>query len=264
MKKALLVGINNYDGCPLRGCVNDTLRLGDFLVMHRDFSHDNVRMLHDERATTANILERLEWLLHKAAPGDVLVYQESGHGTQVPTRNPEGEMDGLDEVFCPYDFNWQDEYMIRDKQFFQMFSLIPNGVRLFWISDSCHSGDMTRNMPRRIYTSKTFKRPPDIAWRNDSAKRKNLRSYRSAGSVGLPNVGYISGCRSDQTSADTQDNSGKPCGALTDHLVNALERLPRETTLKSLVDSVSLNLYSDGYDQQPQCEGGLQGVPFAL
>ena len=36
--KALVVGINNYDGCPLTGCVNDANAVKDLLSVNGDGS----------------------------------------------------------------------------------------------------------------------------------------------------------------------------------------------------------------------------------
>ena len=46
------------------------------------------------------------------------------------TRNPQGEVDGLDEAICPVNFSWSDldSTAIRDKDFFEIFKSIPAGV----------------------------------------------------------------------------------------------------------------------------------------
>lgn len=98
--KALLVGINRYPGAPLAGCVNDIQDMAHFLVNKMHFSPASIRLLADGRATTQAILDRLHWLVADLKAGDRVVFHYSGHGAQVPTRNPEGEVDGLDEVVC--------------------------------------------------------------------------------------------------------------------------------------------------------------------
>jgi len=80
--KALLVGINKYamSGADLNGCVNDVNNLWEKLTTKYGFDPDNVRMLTDERATQANILQRLGWLVDNAKAGELLIFQYSGHG----------------------------------------------------------------------------------------------------------------------------------------------------------------------------------------
>lgn len=103
-KRSLLVGIN-YPGTShaLRGCVND-VRTMDW-VISKKFGFNvprERRMLTDASATTQNILERLEWLVDDAQPGDVLYFHYSGHGSQMVDRdyNRVEEPDGKDEIIC--------------------------------------------------------------------------------------------------------------------------------------------------------------------
>jgi hypothetical protein len=156
MDKALLVGINRYPAAPLRGCVNDVTDLAQFLVDSCGFAMGDVRLIADERATKTEITDRLNWLVDGAKPGDRLFFHFSGHGTQMATRDHQGEIDGLDEVICPVDFDWTDDHVIRDKDFRRVFGSIPEGCQFVWVSDSCHSGDLERvegaHAPDRIGT----------------------------------------------------------------------------------------------------------------
>jgi hypothetical protein len=99
---------------------------------------NSIRLLTDVRATKTAIVERLNLLVSGARPRDRLVFHYSGHGAQMPTRNPAAEVDKLDEVICPVDFDWSDEHAIRDKDFYKIFAAVPDGVEFIWISDSCH------------------------------------------------------------------------------------------------------------------------------
>lgn len=259
--KALLVGINEYPGCPLFGCVNDVNNFAQHLVDRYKFQMDSIRLLCDARATTMEILTRLSWLVD-VKPGDQCLFYYSGHGAQVATRDKTHEIDGLDEVICPVDFDWTDGHLIRDKQFFQIFSRIPQGVKFNWVSDSCHSGDLTKDLLPQNPHVKIPKRmipPADIAWRNRAAKSKGHAPRAIVG--GKLDVGYISGCRSDQTSADTV-MGGKPCGALSYFLLESLKALPPATTVVDLVKHINGDLAKNSYDQQPQAEGARVNMPF--
>jgi hypothetical protein len=116
-RRALLVGLNHYPDPAnnLRGCVNDVLQVSSLL--QRGFLFDasaDIRLLTDERATTARIIERLRWLLRGAGPGDTLVFHYSGHGAQVRDRHGDELDDGLDEIICPYDLDWDDPFTDDD------------------------------------------------------------------------------------------------------------------------------------------------------
>ena len=258
--KALCVGINKYDGAPLSGCVNDVSDMAEFLVDHAGFNPDSVRLLTDKRATTAAILERLKWLVTGAKAGDRLVFHYSGHGAQVPTRDTKAEVDGLLECVCPCDFDWEPEHMITDKQFAKIFAVIPAGVKFLWVSDSCHSGSLSREIPHPLDPKPKFMpQPADIAWRMRSAAKKELvtaSASRAALGKESPFSGVlISGCKANQTSADAVFN-GRASGALTYNLLKMLgSPQGMRESLTDIVRGVRSNLKQGGYSQVPQLEG---------
>jgi hypothetical protein len=247
--KALLVGINAYPSCPLRGCINDITDMANFLIAKVGFQESDIRLLTDGRATTAAIRERLHWLVADVKPGDKIVFHYSGHGAQSATRDKAGEVDGLDEVICPVDFDWSDEKMIRDKEFHEIFASVPAGVKFIWISDSCHSGDLYRDMS--MWRPRAMPVPEDIAWRMRIAAKKEMAAKKDT----TENLAFISGCKSNQTSADATFNN-RPNGALTYFLLQELNRKGGTTRpLTQVVAGVRKQLKANGYSQVPQLEG---------
>lgn len=254
MNRALLVGINKYPDAPLHGCVNDVTDMAAFLTARCGFATKDIRLLTDRRATTAGIKERLAWLVRGAKAGDRLLFHYSGHGAQVATRSEAEEVDRLDEVICPVDFDWTDARMIRDKDFQRAFAPVPAGVDFVWISDSCHAGDLTRAMPLPEQRRRCLLPPEDIAWRNRVAAE-------TAGDFGLGraaarlNVALIAGCRSNQTSSDGAFD-GKPNGVLTYCLIEALAAGDGlSVPLKKLIVRLRSAVALAGYEQVPQLEG---------
>ena len=227
MKKALLVGINKYPDPQneLHGCINDITDMAAFITKQRDFAMADVRLLADDRATKAGIVERLEWLIKDAKPGDQLMFHYSGHGAQMATRSKTGEPDGLDEVICPYDFDWTDATALKDKEFAKIFASLPKGVDFIWVSDSCHSQDLSRGIKKKIpgiFKVRTMIPPPDIAWRNMSiVNRTGVTLHELAKTAKQKNLALISGCKSTQESADAVFNK-KANGALTYFLLKSL------------------------------------------
>lgn len=252
-QKALLVGINTYPSSPLAGCIHDIQDMATFLVEKAGFKEAEIRLLADSRATTPAIRARLNWLLKDLAPGDRILFHYSGHGAQVATRDIKGEVDGLDECICPVDFDWTDPHMIRDKEFHALFARIPAGVHFVWISDSCHSGDLSRDLQR----VRAMPSPPDIAWRTRVAQGQGRKARKPA--EGLPGS-LISGCQDHQTSADATFN-GRPNGALTYFLLRELRRQGGTTrSLDQVVKATRTALKKEGFNQSP----GLEGVVQAL
>jgi metacaspase-1 len=268
MNRALLVGINKYPGSPLTGCVNDVTDMADFLVDRCGFASREIRLLTDSRSTTEAIRSRLKWLVKDAKKGDRLLFHYSGHGAQVATRDKADEVDGLDEVICPVDFDWTDNHMIRDKDFAEVFRKVPPGVEFVWVSDSCHSGDLSKEIPpppdTRLRRSKCLVPPADIHWRNRVARDTGVGGRKMALILAELSGALVSGCRSDQTSADAWFGD-RPNGALTYFLLRALQS-PHglEEPLVDLVPTVRSLLKRAGYDQEPQLEGSkdVAGRPF--
>ena len=139
-KSALCIGINNYPGTQmdLQGCVNDAndwaAALGE-----RGFK---VAKLIDDQATKAAMVQAMNDLIGKAGKGDSLVITFSGHGTYQPDEDGD-EVDGLDEALCPYDLQTNGAALIDD-EIREIFGARKPGVRIVLISDSCHSGTVTR------------------------------------------------------------------------------------------------------------------------
>ncbi len=145
-RKALLVGINEYpaERDRLEGCVNDVFTMSSVL-QECGFPADTIRACLDDRATAAGILQRLEWLLDDAAPGDELVFYYSGHGAQMPEYGENFEPDHNVEMLVPWDFDWTPEKAIADDQIHELYAQLAYDVRLALIFDSCYSGGIHRD-----------------------------------------------------------------------------------------------------------------------
>lgn len=142
-KKALCIGINNYPGThmDLQGCVNDAADWKATLETHGY----TVTTLLDAQATKAAMVAAMTDLIGAAIKGDRLVITYSGHGTYQPDTDGD-EIDGLDEALCPYDIQTNQAALIDD-EIRVIFGARKPGVRLLLISDSCHSGTVTRAAP---------------------------------------------------------------------------------------------------------------------
>jgi len=145
-RRALLVGINNYPDPAnrLEGCVNDVFLMSS-LLQENGFQPEDIRVVLDERATRATILDRLDWLLDGSQDEHERVFFYSGHGAQIPAYGTKEEVDHVDECLVPYDFDWSPGTAITDDAFFDLYSQLPYNARFLCIFDCCHSGGLTRN-----------------------------------------------------------------------------------------------------------------------
>ncbi len=143
--RALLVGIAEYadPSNTLEGPVNDVFGVSATL-QELGFDADDIRVVLNERATTAGIRERLKWLLEDAHPGDQLVFFFAGHGAQIPGYGRDAEVDRVDECLVPYDFDWSAGHAILDDEFAALYSQLPYEAQFTAILDCCHSGGIAR------------------------------------------------------------------------------------------------------------------------
>ena len=248
-KKALLVGINR-DPDPrsrLQGCLNDVRLVEKTLRERYGFTgNGSLRILTDARATTEAIIEGLSWLADGAAPGDSLVFHYSGHGSQVPDTHGD-EPDGLDEILCPYDLEW--DHPLTDDDLAAAVTGIPKGALLTVILDCCHSGTGLRG-PARHGSGVRPRFLPHLAEPADV-----LGPVRRFGtSVTKTNAVLIAACRDNQTSADAFID-GAYHGAHTFYLCRSLRAANWNPTYRGLVSSTGAALARAGFDQVPQLEG---------
>lgn len=204
-KYALLVGINRYSNSSanLSGCVNDAR---DWASLLEPLGYRTTLLL-DSDATRQNILDALREHVDLLGYRDRLVFQYSGHGSWVPDRNGD-EVDGRDEVLVAQDMRY-----ISDDDLYPILSAKPYGSRVLTLSDSCHSGSVTRFMPTE--GGSRFLSPflldvdeGDVA-RAESASR--ARRFTAVNSGVL-----ISGCADDESSYDaTFGSDRRPNGAFS-------------------------------------------------
>jgi hypothetical protein len=281
--RALIVGINRYQDPAnnLRGCVNDALTMAKIATDHAGFPRDGVRLLCDDRATTANIRKRLRWLVEGAGRGSRLLFHYSGHGSQVRDRNGDELDDHLDEIICPHDLDWSDP--VTDDEFGALIAELAPEAAFTIVLDCCHSGTGTREFFRDPWTDAHSLRarflppPPDVAWRaagevdidlTSAGQTVNLKATRARVerfglAVTTQNVVLIAGCRSDQTAADAFiDNDYR--GALTSSLYKALEGMRYQATNRELVRAASEWLSRHRYEQVPQLEGRADLIDAAF
>ena len=175
------------------------------------------RSLLTKEATSDAVLAAIERAAGELDRGDLFLCTYSGHGGQVPDRNGEGEEDHSDETWVAYD------RQIVDDELYALWARFAPGVRIFVLSDSCHSGTVVRDIEAKV--------PDPVSTRQKAAAespryralprdvmiatyRANARMY-DAIQERLPGaeqadpaatVLLISGCRDDQLSLDGISN----------------------------------------------------------
>ncbi|CAE6415745.1 unnamed protein product [Rhizoctonia solani] len=280
-KKVLSIGINYFgQQGELRGCINDTNNLCDFLVRQFGYKQGDIVKLTDDATnpnqmpTRENIIKAMQWLVKDAHPNDSLFFHYSGHGGQ--TKDLDGdEADGYDEVIYPMDFEHAG-HIVDDDMHSIMVKPLPPGCRLTAIFDSCHSGSAL-DLPYIYSTEGKIKEPNLLAdagqgllnagmsyARGDmggvfkgigsliktaTGGQKKADEYAKQTRTSPADVISWSGCKDSQTSADTVEG-GEATGAMSYAFIEVLRQKPQQT-YQELLNNIR-EVLRNKYSQKPQ------------
>lgn len=135
---SLHIGLNNVDPSaygffvpPLGGCLNDADDMRA-LAQGQGFL---TRQLVESAATSAAVIDGIRTAASQLSSGDIFLLTYAGHGSQVP--DP-AEEDQRSETWVLWD------RQLIDDELYALWGLFEPGVRVVVISDSCHSGTVTR------------------------------------------------------------------------------------------------------------------------
>jgi hypothetical protein len=230
-----------------------------------------MRILTDARATRANILAGLKWLVTGAKRGDTLVFHYSGHGSQVvdvggdePEAAPK-----KDETICPHDYATAG--MLRDDDLRGVIAGLAAGANLDVILDSCHSGTGTRDMaalatmPDEQSVAYRYIEPPldygffleaDPTLPSHGILKPTVNTEGAREAVVVAGLNHVlwAGCREYQTSAEA-NIGGAFRGVYTYCYCKVLRGAGVGITRARLDAQVSALIRSMGYAQVPQLEG---------
>lgn len=237
--KGLFIGIN-YIGTEneLSGCVNDVKTIIE--LYKKTYRLTDVRLLTDydelNLPTRRNILENVKWLVTNNMKGDQLFFHYSGHGSSVLDKNKD-EKDGFDECIIPLDYS--SSGVIVDDELKELMVKQVGDAHLFSVIDACHSGTMLDLPYSYLCNEKVI------------VANENTETY---------NVVLLSGCKDNQTSADTIEKINGQyinCGALTWALCNVIGDNGGISFI-NLIKEIRNILATSKYTQIPQLSFGTK------
>ena len=216
--RSIHIGLNSvdpqhYDGWDgtLTACEFDA---NDMQKVAEGRGFQSTKLLTQE-ATADAVQAAIEGAAGELSDGDFLFLTYSGHGGQVPDKNGEEEADHSDETWVLYD------RQLVDDELYALWAKFKPGVRIFVLSDSCHSGtvlkaiDDENPVPNVLADRETAAaQSPRYRALPLDVQVKTYRDHRdeydeiqksvptsSKADVGAT-VLLISGCQDDQTSLD--------------------------------------------------------------
>jgi metacaspase-1 len=247
--RAVLVGIDEYqrqDIPPLCGCVNDVAMVRWLLKQYFDVPNRDIRVVVNQRATKANILNRLRDLLERSMPGDVAVFYFSGHGSQVRDRDGDELEDHLDEVICPYDMDWDERSYIDDDEFAAITDGVPRDVLFEGFFDCCFWGAVPRMLlaeprPQPLRPDVRYLPPPMDIYARAEGEQLAIRRMPESIRRGDGNVVWAASQEGRPASEDYIDGRAQGiftywgCRFIADYIDRAQRwNWPREGLLEAL------------------------------
>lgn len=251
MKVSVHIGINDYPGtgADLSGCVNDAK---DWFMVARDHGFGSSLLLLDQDATKANMLEALRAAIEPAKYGDLVFITYSGHGSWIPDLDGD-EPDHRDEVLVPWDYQ---SGVLTDDELLVALGKRKRGVRVIFVSDSCHSGSVNRfAMPLNPSRGGIRYLAPEMFLPTRALGRaRQVEELAPRGKSRGSNV-LISGCRDEEYSYDAWFGD-RANGAFTRVAIDELvQRNP--LTYREWHQCIRLRLPSQDYPQTPLLSGEL-------
>jgi metacaspase-1 len=175
------------------------------------------QVLLTKEATAEPVTEKIRQAAAELEKGDMLLLSYSGHGGQVPDTNSDEKGDAMDETWVLYD------RQLVDDELYALWAAFEPGVRIFVLSDSCHSGSVTRDLfnaliPKIVEKGMIDDEAPrtkdlprdvqDATYRAHEELYRQIQSSHQSGEdvdVGA-SVILISGCQDNQLSLDGERN----------------------------------------------------------
>ena len=251
-KRALLIGINYLEDINnrLNGCINDVNNIKQILINKFNYQAGLITVLTDDGKsngipTKNSIIANINNIVTLTKPGDTIYLHYSGHGSQLIAKNNNEsnnvDTPGMDDCICPCDFNKYSgaEGFITDNILREILvNKIPKGAKLRAVFDACHSASML---------------DLEYMWKGGEVYIKEHPNELQSSDIVL-----ISGCRDNQTSADTYNTQQRQAqGALTMMLIKALNS---EDIIKrnwrNLILRLRELLNQERYDQFPMLSVG--------
>jgi metacaspase-1 len=215
---SLHIGIDRVDpdhyagwSGPLNACVADAEDM-HALATTAGFEPTILRTADARRQA---VIEGIRGAAEALRAGDIFLVTYSGHGGQVPDWNGDEE-DYEDETWCLYDGQ------LLDDELAQLWSGFQPGVRILVLSDSCHSGTVTRKAIDAVLRDSPPETVADLVERGVTGVYRDMprgaarmtyranRAFYDQLQRSLPaeppeiraTVRLVSGCKDDQLSLD--------------------------------------------------------------
>ena len=204
----------------------------------------------------------------RAAPGDLVVFYFSGHGSQQPDRDGD-EQGGFDEVFLPYDVGkWGDNgienALVDDELNARIERVLDKGADFFGVIDACHSATGFRALDDSDVRQREVD-PAELGVPDAAPVPRRFAFANENRSPGRGRAAFFYAAQESEVALERTPKGGEPnesFGVFTYNLLKRLNQSPDltyRTLHQAVVDDIKRgNLMSS---QTPELEGELLDEP---
>lgn len=250
------VDVNHYgDEMRLLGCINDAQAMQSIA----DGLGYESTILLDGQATTRELIIRIRKAAESLVAGDTFFITYSGHGGQLPDLS--GDEGGNDESLCLFDRQY------RDDEFNRQLARFVKGVKVIWVSDSCHAANNFKNLDEdseetEFPIAKTI--GMDTAVEVIKANKKAYNDWMLDGDFlksstpKLPaTLIQLAACKEEQLSRAAVEGESPALSAFTKQLVRVWNNGNFDGNYQQLIAQI-VQMIPAVYDQTPQLVMGGQ------
>ena len=261
-KLALLIGINQYHGAALQGCLTDVDLQRELLIHRFGFQPSDILTLTDQQATRSQIETAfIEHLVNPSKAGDVVVFHFSGHGSLlnlgIAGVDAQTSLVTIDDPAS--DVDSIANRLSEDTLLLLLKSLPTDQVTTILDAGYADIGATLQGNLRirsQLMPSANHLQDAEIAFQAQRLEaleldRPQLRGQRQAKQ--FPGV-ILAAANSNQFAAEARWN-GFNAGLLTYALTQQLWQATPATTLRVVLSRAAEEIGQNAHQQQPSLEG---------
>lgn len=263
VRRALLIGINEYTKRPLDACVADAELMATLLRDRFAFAPENITLLRNRLASRDAVLSELDALVDVTGTDDVAFVFYAGHGALAKNVDS-SEASGFDNTLNVCDDPREDIY---DHEIEARLQALAARTRYtVMVVDACNSATIARDV---VEADSAGPRPKE-RWNEPLLRAEapmfDLGPHAATGTRSVDGYTLIAACldheiaKESTIDADTQEKHG----ALTCALAIELRQAPDGATWRDVFERAARAVTNRFGDQHPQIEGRVDLELFGM
>jgi len=250
VRRALLIGIDDYTKRPLDGCVADAELMARIIRERFAFADANVTVLRNRQASRDAVLSELDALIDATSSDDTAFFFYAGHGALAKNVD-QSEASGWDNTLNVCEDPREDIYDYEIEARLQALSERTRYTVM--IVDACNSATITRDVTDPGTAKERWNEP----LLHTATSALDLGRHAVSGTRAVAGYTLITACRDDEIAKEAVmvGETTEHHGALTWALATELQQAAEGATWRDVFERVAMAVTKRYSDQHPQIEG---------